>query len=63
MMVAARGHNSAKRYVKTGSFGRLNGRAVAPGSEVPERCFLRRRLVWGAIALALILPGLWALWW
>ena len=62
-MVPPRVHNSAKRYAKTGSFGRLNGRAVAPGSEVPESHFLRRRLVWCAIALALILPGLWALWW
>jgi hypothetical protein len=60
-MVAARGHNSAKRYVKTGSFGRLNGRSIAPGSEVPERYYLRRRIVWCAIALALLLPGLWAL--
>ena len=59
-MTAARS-NSAKRYVKTRSFGRLNGRAVAPGSEFPERYFLRRRIVLAAIAILLVVPGLWAL--
>ena len=53
--------NSAKRYVKTRSFGRLNGRAVSPGSEKPEHYFLRRRVVWIVIALALALPGVWFL--
>ena len=59
-MTAAR-NNPAKRYAKTRSFGKLNGRAVSPGSEKPERFFLRRRIVWIVIALALALPGLWAL--
>ena len=59
-MTAARA-NSAKRYIKTRSFNRLNGRAVAPGSEFPERYFLRRRIALAAIALLLAVPGLWAL--
>ena len=59
-MTAARA-NSAKRYIKTRSFSRLNGRAVAPGSEFPERYFLRRRMTLIAIALLLAIPGLWAL--
>lgn len=59
-MTAAR-NNPAKRYVKTRSFGRLNGRAVSPGSERPERFYLRRRIVWGLLALALAVPGIWAL--
>ena len=59
-MTAAR-NNPAKRYVKTRSFGKLNGRAVSPGSEFPERFFLRRRIVLIAVVLLLLLPGLWAL--
>ena len=59
-MTAARS-NPAKRYVKTRSFNRLNGRAVAPGSEFPERYFLRRRIILAAIAILLAIPGLWAL--
>ena len=53
--------NSAKRYVKTRSFGKLNGRAVSPGSEFPENYFLRRRIVLAAIAILLVVPGRWAL--
>jgi hypothetical protein len=59
--VTAARANSAKRYIKTRSFNRLNGRSVAPGSEFPERYFLRRRIVLAAVALLLALPGLWAL--
>ena len=59
-MTAARS-NPAKRYIKTRSFNRLNGRAVAPGSEFPERYFLRRRIILAAIAILLAIPGLWAL--
>lgn len=53
----------AKRYARTRSFRRLNDRAVAPGSELPKNYFLRRRIVWGAIALAIVLPGIVALVW
>ena len=63
MSSAIRRGGAAKRYAKTGSFGRLNGRAVAPGSEFPERYFLRRRIAWIVIALALVLPGIIALVW
>ena len=59
-MTAARG-NSAKRYVKTRSFGKLNGRAVSPGSEYPENFFLRRRFVLIVIGLLLVAPGVWVL--
>ena len=59
-MTAARS-NPAKRYIKTRSFNRLNGRAVAPGSEFPERYFLKRRIILAAIAILLAIPGLWAL--
>ena len=59
-MASARG-NSAKRYVKTRSFGKLNGRAVSPGSEFPENYFLRRRIVLIVIGILLAIPGLWAL--
>ncbi len=59
--MTAQRSNSARRYIKTRSFGRLNGRAVAPGSEFPERYFLRRRIVFCAVALLLLAPGLWAL--
>ena len=58
-MTSAR-NNPAKRYVKTRSFSRLNGRAVSPGSEHPKRYFLRRRIVWIIIAIALALPGVLA---
>ena len=61
-MASARG-NSAKRYVKTRSFGKLNGRAVSPGSEFPEHFFLRRRIVLIVIALILAAPGVLALFW
>ena len=59
-MTAARG-NSAKRYVKTRSFGKLNGRAVSPGSEYPENFFHRRRFVLIVIGLLLVAPGVWVL--
>lgn len=59
-MTAARG-NSAKRYIKTRSFNKLNGRAVAPGSEFPERYFLRRRVVLIVLGVLLAIPGVWAL--
>ena len=59
-MTAARA-NSAKRYVKTRSFSKLNGRAVSPGSEYPENYFLRRRIALIVIGLLLVIPGLWAL--
>jgi len=59
-MTAARA-NSAKRYTKTRSFGRLNGRAVSPGSEYPENYFLRRRIALVAVMLALAAPGVLAL--
>ena len=59
-MTAAR-NNSTKRYVKTRSFGKLNGRAVSPGSEVPENFFLRRRIVLIVIAVLLAIPGVLAL--
>ena len=59
-MTAARG-NPAKRYTKTRSFGKLNGRAVSPGSEFPERFFLRRRIELIVIALLLVIPGILAL--
>ena len=36
-------------------------RSLAPGSEFPERYFLRRRIALAAIALLLAVPGLWAL--
>jgi len=58
-MTAAR--NSTKRYVKTRSFGKLNGRAVSPGSEFPENFFLRRRIVLIVIAALLAIPGIVAL--
>lgn len=61
-MTAARA-NSAKRYVKTRSFGKLNDRAVSPGSEFPEHFFLRRRIVLIVIALLLAAPGVLALFW
>ena len=61
-MTAARA-NSTKRYVKTRSFGKLNGRAVSPGSEFPEHFFLRRRIVLIVIALILAAPGVLALFW
>ena len=53
--------NSARRYVKTRSFGKLNGRAVSPGSEYPENYFFRRRIVLIVIGIALAIPGVWAL--
>ena len=59
-MTAARS-NPAKRYAKTRSFGKLNGRAVSPGSELPERYYFKRRLMFAAVVLLLLLPGLWAL--
>ena len=59
-MTAARAA-SVKRYVKTRSFSKLNGRAVSPGSEFPEHFFLRRRIVLVVIAIALAVPGVWAL--
>ena len=59
-MTAAR-NNSAKRYIKTRSFGKLNGRAVSPGSEFPENFFLRRRIVLIVIAALLAIPGVLAL--
>jgi len=59
-MTAARA-NATKRYAKTRSFGKLNGRAVSPGSEFPEHFFLRRRIVLIVVALALAAPGVWAL--
>ncbi len=49
------------RYVKTGSFNRLAGRSVAPGSEFPEHFFLKRRIIWIAVAAAALLPGVAAL--
>lgn len=58
-MTAAR--NSAKRYIKTRSFGKLNGRAVSPGSEFPENFFLRRRIVLIVLAVLLATPGVVAL--
>ena len=59
-MTAAK-NNSAKRYVKTRSFGKLNGRAVSPGSEFPENFFLRRRIVLIVLAALLAIPGIVAL--
>ena len=59
-MASARS-NSTKRYVKTRSFGKLNGRAVSPGSEYPENYFLKRRLVLIAVAALLAIPGILAL--
>ena len=59
-MTAAK-NNSAKRYVKTRSFGKLNGRAVSPGSEFPENFFLRRRIVLIVLAALLVIPGIVAL--
>lgn len=53
--------NAARRYAKTGSFNRLAGRSTAPGSEFPPNYFLKRRIIWAVIALALLLPGLIAL--
>ena len=50
-----------RRYLKTRSFGKLNGRAVAPGSEFPEQYFLRRRVVLIVLGVLLAIPGLWAL--
>lgn len=55
--------NSAKRYAKTRSFGKLNGRAVSPGSEYPENFFLRRRIALVVVLLLLALPGILALFW
>ena len=55
------GANVARRYAKTGSFNKLAGRSTAPGSEIPERFYLRRRVIVLAVALALLLPGLIAL--
>ncbi|MBQ6353054.1 MAG: hypothetical protein IJJ28_07295 [Lentisphaeria bacterium] len=63
MAAARKNRGGVKRYAKTGSFGRLNNRAVAEGSELPERYYLRRRIVWALIALAVVLPGLIALVW
>ena len=63
MSSVVRKGNGAKRYARTGSFGRLNGRAVAPGSDFPENYFLRRRIAWIVIAAALALPGIVALVW
>jgi len=59
-MTSARS-NSTKRYVKTRSFGKLNGRAVSPGSEYPENYFLKRRIALVVIAVLLVLPGILAL--
>ena len=59
--MTAKSGNTTRRYLKTRSFGKLNGRAVAPGSEFPERYFLRRRIVLIAIGALLAIPGLWAL--
>ncbi len=53
--------NSVKRYTKTGSFGKLNGHAVSPGSEYPKNFFLRRRIVLITILLLLAAPGVLAL--
>ena len=44
--------NAARRYAKTGSFNKLAGRSTAPGSEIPERFYFRRRAV--VLALALV---------
>ena len=63
MSASIRRSDSAKRYARTGSFGRLNDRAVAPGSEFPKNYFLRRRIAWIAVALVLVLPGIVALVW
>ena len=59
-MTTVRG-NPAKRYIKTRSFSKLNGRAVSPGSEYPENYFFRRRVVLIVFGLLLIGPGVWAL--
>ena len=59
-MTAAR-NSAVKRYVKTRSFSKLNGRAVSPGSEFPENFFLRRRIGLIVIGLLLAVPGVWAL--
>ena len=53
--------NAARRYTKTGSFNKLAGRSTAPGSEVPERFYWKRRIVCAVLALLLLLPGLIAL--
>jgi len=50
--------NAARRYAKTGSFNKLAGRSTAPGSEFPPNYFLKRRIVWVLVALALLLPGI-----
>lgn len=63
MSASMRRSGSAKRYARTRSFGRLNDRAVAPGSEFPGNYFLRRRIAWIAVALVLVLPGIIALVW
>ena len=55
------GRREVRRYIHTGSFNRLAGRSTAPGSEIPERFYFRRRAVVLALALALLLPGLIAL--
>ena len=52
---------AARRYAKTGSFNRLAGRSTAPGSEFPPHYFLKRRVIWVLAALALLAPGLIAL--
>lgn len=57
----ARRANAAKRYTKTRSFNRLAGRSTAPGSELRENYYLKRRIVCAVIALLLLLPGLIAL--
>jgi len=53
--------NVVRRYAKTGSFNRLAGRSTAPGSEIPEHRFFKRRILFAALAAAAAAPGLIAL--
>ena len=49
---------AARRYAQAGRSSRLTGRPSAPGSEFPPNYFLKRRVWWVLVVLALLLPGL-----
>ena len=53
--------NAARRYTKTGSFNKLAGRSTAPGSEIPEHFFMKRRVLAVVLVLLALLPGIVAL--
>ena len=53
--------NPTANYIHTGGFNRLADKSLAPGSVRPASYYIKWKIIFGLIALFLLLPGVLAL--